>query len=557
MGDNGDLYPFNPNESADTDGDGVGDNADLFPNDPTETTDRDGDGIGDNSDPYPDDPNNDASVSCRAPAYDRFSEAATFLWEDCDGSNRWHLRVTGGGTPVTLAFRGLIESTGGVGALAGYSLEASDVLDVSVADELSYTLYLYNVGEDGFDFTAAPGSCFIPVDTGLPVYLGEGRTVLATADLGLDDLGACPEPADTDGDGLSDADEAELGTNPAVADTDTGGVADGEEVANGTNPLDAGDDNPGLSDVCGEPLLNNGTDRGQYLWRECGGPNDGTWHLRALGGGTPVNITFGGEVQSAGGVTGLAGVSLESSDVLGQDTSGDPAVLSWALRVWNTGVDGFDFVAPANACFVPAASEQGVYLGAGKVALAGENLNLTTIGACAGQSDTDGDGLTDGDETTVYGTDPNVADTDLGGVHDGYEITNGTNPLDGGDDYSAVADSDGDGLTYAEELALGTDPANPDTDGEGLTDGDEVNTYGTNPLERNTDKDGLNDQVEIWWKGTDPLNPDTDGDGLTDGDESSRTGLGTDPLNPDTDGGGTNDGTEVANGTDPFNPADD
>ena len=78
------------------------------------------------------------------------------------------------------------------------------MLDMSVADQLEYTLYLYNVGEDGFDFTASPGSCFIPVDTGLPVYLGEGRTVLATADLDLDELGACPVPADTDGDGLID-----------------------------------------------------------------------------------------------------------------------------------------------------------------------------------------------------------------------------------------------------------------------------------------------------------------------------------------------------------------
>ena len=232
-------------------------------------------------------------------------------------------------------------------------------------------------------------------------------------------------------------------------------------------------------------------------------------------------------------------------------------MLSWALKVWNTGVDGFDFVAPANACFVPAASEGGVYLGADKVALAGENLDLTTVGACAGQSDADGDGLTDSDETTVYGTDPAVADTDLGGVHDGYEVINGTDPLDGADDYSAVADSDGDGLTYAEELALGTDPGNPDTDGEGLSDGEEVNTYGTDPLQTNTDKDGLSDRVEVQWKGTDPLNPDTDGDGLTDGEEASRSGLGTDPLNPDTDGGGTNDGQEVSNGTDPFNPADD
>ena len=31
----------------------------------------------------------------------------------------------------------------------------------------------------------------------------------------------------------------------------------------------------------------------------------------------------------------------------------------------------------------------------------------------------------------------------------------------------------------------------------------------------------------------------------------------SDPNNPDTDGGDTNDGTEVASGTDPFNPLDD
>ncbi len=35
-------------------------------------------------------------------------------------------------------------------------------------------------------------------------------------------------------------------------------------------------------------------------------------------------------------------------------------------------------------------------------------------------------------------------------------------------------DSDGDGLTDAEELALGTDPLNPDTDGDGYSDGVEV-----------------------------------------------------------------------------------
>ena len=39
-------------------------------------------------------------------------------------------------------------------------------------------------------------------------------------------------------------------------------------------------------------------------------------------------------------------------------------------------------------------------------------------------------GLTDDEETNVYGTDPLVADTDGDGLEDGYEIANGLNPLD-------------------------------------------------------------------------------------------------------------------------------
>ncbi len=38
----------------------------------------------------------------------------------------------------------------------------------------------------------------------------------------------------------------------------------------------------------------------------------------------------------------------------------------------------------------------------------------------------------------------------------------------------ANADDDGDGLTYDQEKALGTDPGNPDTDGDGLSDGAET-----------------------------------------------------------------------------------
>jgi hypothetical protein len=58
-------------------------------------------------------------------------------------------------------------------------------------------------------------------------------------------------------------------------------------------------------------------------------------------------------------------------------------------------------------------------------------------------------------------------------------------------------DSDGDGLTDAEEVTLGTNPNNPDTDGDGLTDYQEVCIYGTNSLNPDTDGDGYKDGEEV------------------------------------------------------------
>jgi hypothetical protein len=46
--------------------------------------------------------------------------------------------------------------------------------------------------------------------------------------------------ADTDGDGLLDADESTFGTDLGIADSDGDGWSDGDEVSIGTDPLDAG-----------------------------------------------------------------------------------------------------------------------------------------------------------------------------------------------------------------------------------------------------------------------------------------------------------------------------
>lgn len=122
------------------------------------------------------------------------------------------------------------------------------------------------------------------------------------------------------------------------------------------------------------------------------------------------------------------------------------------------------------------------------------------LGTAVNNSDSDGDGLPDGLEVLILGTDPLKADSDENGVNDGAE------------------DADNDGLTNLQEYTLGTDPTSSDSDEDGLSDGDEVNTYHTNPLKVDTDDDGLSDYDEVQL-GLNPLSEDTNGDGILDCDE--------------------------------------
>ena len=136
-------------------------------------------------------------------------------------------------------------------------------------------------------------------------------------------------------------------------------------------------------------------------------------------------------------------------------------------------------------------------------------------------TDSDYDGLSDGDEVHTYSTDPLLPDTDGDWMPDGWEVAHGLNPLL--DD--AAGDLDSDGLPNLYEYWYGTNPQLADTDGDGLNDGDEVHLYFTRPLIADTDGDGLSDGAEVA-AGTNPNNPDTDGDGVTDGEEVDNN---TDP----------------------------
>lgn len=226
-------------------------------------------------------------------------------------------------------------------------------------------------------------------------------------------------------------------------------------------------------------------------------------------------------------------------------------------------------------------------------------------------ADTDGDGLGDYWEfapgrLAVSTSDPdyssyvNDADSDDDGLQDGFEDTNENGRWEGtvggtglgsastgsGETHLCMADTDGDGLSDGEEVALFgsgdihvvtpygtvTVPAlDTDSDDDGLSDYEEVNTTNTDPLNFDTDGDGLWDVNELKATGgtwparsfsqvSDPLDPDTDDDDILDSVEYSGTGLGTghglggsdDTDCPyvnddDSDNDGLQDGVEDAN----------
>jgi len=83
------------------------------------------------------------------------------------------------------------------------------------------------------------------------------------------------------------------------------------------------------------------------------------------------------------------------------------------------------------------------------------------------EDDIDGDGLTDGEEINIYGTDPFDTDSNDNGIPDGAEILLGADPL--------LADNDDDGLSGPLEVAIGTNPLLADTDGDGVDDGQDWN----------------------------------------------------------------------------------
>lgn len=154
--------------------------------------------------------------------------------------------------------------------------------------------------------------------------------------------------------------------------------------------------------------------------------------------------------------------------------------------------------------------------------------------------DSDSDGLADLWEDRFFGN------------NDGDPIPSELARQNGSGDGYPVAD--GDNLNNLGEQGAGTDPNNADSDNDGLHDGPEVNgtnnalvSHGfgpSNPLDADSDTDGISDGDEISGvlntangnAATNPNSADTDGDGMGDAYELANNTPGT-ALDPNDNGG--------------------
>ena len=346
-----------------------------------------------------------------------------------------------------------------------------------------------------------------------------------------------PSDIDTDGDGLTDADEDRNGDfNIDIAEgLDGQGCQDGMLDSAGERR----DTDPTLADTDGDTL----SDKLELDGKDWGYENF-------------LNLIADPSIWSEGGIEHMSSPLAKDSDGDGLDD--------------NEEYNGqYILYSGSNPC-LPDSDGDTIEDGSPDE-LAGCRLNPSPT--CKGGEDaapgvdSDSDGLSDLCES-ILGTRPDMDDTDLDGIKDGEEDANQdcvyspseneSNPL--------VADTDGDGLTDGYEKKLGTIPTNIDSDGDCIPDGPMMVTdsQGNQVMSRGEDAN-QNGEFDMGSE-TDPRVADTDGDGLPDGwlassglgedlncngvrdtDEEGRF-LETDPRNPDSDMDGFSDYDEMLDG---------
>lgn len=405
----------------------------------------------------------------------------------------------------------------------------------------------------------------------------------------------CSGVSDDDGDGLEVAEELALGTDDCDTDSDDDGVQDGNEVVSGTDPTD--DDTDGDTLLDGEeyggvfPVDSDGDGDPDPLDPDDDDDSVDTRDEVAVGGGdwdndgVPNHLDPDDDNDTL--LTWLEDRN-QSGSPLDDDTDGD------GREDWLDDDDDGDGVLTAAEAYAGAdpwnrdsdadGVPDGDEWGLGAIAMDtdsdgspdlidpdDDNDGIDTLTENVSAGDVDGDGTPN--YRDVDSDDDGTLDAIEGtGDADGDLVPNWLDP----DDYDGESgDVDHDGISTGDELALGSQPNDPDSDLDGVDDGvelggasqpldtdgdqlfdvfdsdDDADTVPTRTETGITCADGEPSYVVTYDIGglylacadgatIDVATPlaDTDGDGLDDFRDPDDDGDGLDTRDEDTDGSG-------------------
>jgi hypothetical protein len=401
-------------------------------------------------------------------------------------------------------------------------------IDFSAAGHGGKNLVSFTVTDRGASGSSRIFLAAATAQVGAPGQIPPGATdtdgdgILDNYELGLP-LSTKPDDADTDDDGLSDGTEISGTTDPLVADVDNDGLKDGVEFAIGTNPLVADSDGDGTPDGDEDADNDGGSNRIEVGLGNS--PTVANVYNRLINGSFE-----GGTAKPAPG----GFLAVPQNDVPGWKTTANN---NFTIELWGAGFtpggsggsSGGDGNVLAELNYIASGTlYQDVIMTVGTTVSYSflhrgrsgtETIEFRIDRLVGGPGSAVEANFFNRQVSTGNGAWVRYRGTPAGTVQAGktYRFSYSSITPDGGsgnllDGASFEIDQDADGLTdsvetntgtYVSANNTGTNPSNPDSDNDGLSDGQEVNTYGTNPLLTDTDGDGAPDGVEVT-AGTNP-----------------------------------------------------